>query len=148
LNSVSREGEDEVQIELKVQSTDLTDVLRGYIEHRLSLAAGRFFDQVIRIRVRVSGLNGPRGGTRMSCQISADLKFLGKLVVQESDLDAHTAIDRAAARWGRLLNQRFERAEDLNRPPRVPAGTPGRADVLSHEAGPNGWADGTRSYQG
>jgi ribosomal subunit interface protein len=102
-----------VQIELKAQGTDLADSLRAYIERRLSLNAGRFFDQVIRIRVRISGLNGPRGGTRTSCRISIDVKSLGKLVVQESDLDAHTAIDRAAARLGRLLSQRIARAEDL-----------------------------------
>jgi putative sigma-54 modulation protein len=102
-----------VQVELKAHSTDLADSLRGYIERRLNLNAGRFFDQVIRIRVRVSGLNGPRGGTRTSCRISIEVKPLGKLVVQESDLDAHTAIDRAAARLGRLLSQRLRRAEDL-----------------------------------
>jgi len=102
-----------VQVELKVQSTDLADSLRGYIESRLNLNVGRFFDQVTRMKVRISGLNGPRGGTRTSCRISIDVKSLGKLVVQESDLDAHIAIDRAAARLGRLLSQRLARAEDL-----------------------------------
>jgi ribosome-associated translation inhibitor RaiA len=102
-----------VQVELKAHSTDLADSLRGYIERRLSLNAGRFFDQVIRIRVRISGLNGPRGGTRASCRMSIDVKSLGKMVVQEFYLDAHTAIDRAAARLGRLLRQRIARAEDL-----------------------------------
>jgi hypothetical protein len=45
--------------------------------------------------------------------MSIDVKSLGKMVVQEFDLDAHTAIDRAAARLGRLLRQRIARAEDL-----------------------------------
>ena len=102
-----------MQVELKAHSTDLADSLRGYIERRLNLNAGRFFDQVIRIRVRISGLNGPRGGTRTSCRISIEVKSLGKMVVQESDLDAHTAIDRASTRLGRLLSQRIARAEDL-----------------------------------
>jgi len=117
-----------VQVELKAHGTDLADSLRAYIERRLSLNAGRFFDQVIRIRVRISGLNGPRGGTRTSCRISIDVKSLGKLVVQESDLDAHIAIDRAAARLGRLLSQRIARAENLKcldgkAAPRMSAGT-------------------------
>jgi ribosomal subunit interface protein len=102
-----------VHIELKAHGIDLADSLRAYIERRLSLNARPFFAQVIRIRVRVSGLNGPRGGTRTSCRMSIEVKSLGKLVVQESDLDAHTAIDRAAARLGRLLSQRIARAEDL-----------------------------------
>lgn len=102
-----------MQVELKINGTDLDDSLRGYIEHRLRIAAGRFFDQVVRMRVIVSGLNGPRGGTRTNCRISADLKLLGKLVVQESDLDAHAAMDRAVTRLGRLLSLRIERAADL-----------------------------------
>jgi ribosomal subunit interface protein len=102
-----------VHIELKAHGIDLADSLRAYIERRLSLNARPFFAQVIRIRVRVSGLNGPRGGTRTSCRMSIEVKSLGKLVVQESDLDAHTAIDRAAARLGRLLSQRIARAEHL-----------------------------------
>ena len=84
-----------MQVELKAHGTDLADSLRAYIERRLSLNARPFFAQVIRIRVRVSGLNGPRGGTRTSCRMSIEVKSLGKLVVQESDLDAHTAIDRS-----------------------------------------------------
>lgn len=119
-----------MQVELKVNGTDLAESLRGYIEHRLRIAAERFFDQVVRMRVIVSGLNGPRGGTKTSCRISADLKLLGKLVVQESDLDAHAAIDRAATRLGRLLSLRIERAEDLNRPLRkLVSGRTGRVDA-------------------
>lgn len=104
-----------MQVELRVHNTDIADALRGYIERRLKSAAGRFLDQVVRIRVSVSGLKGPRGGTKTSCRISADVKALGRLVVQESDLDAHSAIDHAAARLGRLLTQRMERAEELDR---------------------------------
>lgn len=119
-----------MQVELKVNSTDVADSLRRYIEHRLSMAAGRFFDEVVRVRVILSGLNGSRGGKRSNCRISVDLKLLGKLIVQESDADAHTAIDRAANRLGRLLSLRIERAEDLKRPPgKIVAGARVRADV-------------------
>jgi putative sigma-54 modulation protein len=102
-----------MQVELRVRNTDLADALRGYIERRLGLSFGRFGDQVGRIRVRVSGLNGPRGGTKKSCRISADLKPFGRIAVHETDLDLHAAIDGAASRVGRLLGQRLEKEKEL-----------------------------------
>lgn len=101
-----------MRVELKVCNTDLADALRGYIEQRVSLVLGRFGEQVARARVKVSGLNGPRGGTKKSCRISADLKRFGRVAVQETDLDLHAAIDRAASRVGRLLGHRFQKMQE------------------------------------
>ena len=108
-----RAREEEVmRVELRVRNTDLVDALRGYIERRLGLSLGRFGDQVGRVRVKVSGLNGVRGGTKKSCRMSADLKPLGRVAVHETDLDLHAAIDQAAGRVARLLGQRLEREQE------------------------------------
>lgn len=100
-----------MQVELRVNNTDLTDALRGYIERRLHAALGRFGDRVGRVRVKVSGLNGPQGGTKNRCRISVDLEPFARVAVQETDLDLHAAIDHAAGRVGRLLGQRFEKVQ-------------------------------------
>lgn len=99
-----------MRVELRVRNTDLAEVLRGYIERRLEVALERFGERVNRVRVRVSGLNGPQGGTKNSCRVSADLKPFGRVAVQETDLDLHAAVDRATSRVGRLLGQRLEKA--------------------------------------
>jgi ribosome-associated translation inhibitor RaiA len=101
-----------MRVELRVRNTDLVDVLRGYIERRLGLSLDRFGDQVGRVRVKVSGLNGARGGTKKSCRMSADLKPFGRVAVHETDLDLHAAIDQAANRVGHLLGQRLEREKE------------------------------------
>jgi ribosome-associated translation inhibitor RaiA len=101
-----------MRVELRVRNADLADALRGYIEWRLGLSFGWFGDQVGRVRVKVSGLNGPRGGTKKSCRISADLKPFGRVAVHETDLDLHAAIDHAASRVGRLLGQRLEKEKE------------------------------------
>ena len=88
--------------------------MRGYIEERLSFELSRFKDQVGRVRVKISGLNGPRGGTKKSCRISADFNPIGRVAVREIDLDLYAAIDRAAARVGRLLGLRLEKVQETN----------------------------------
>jgi len=103
-----------MRVELRVRDTDLADALRTYIERRLGFALGHFGDQVGRVRVKVSGLNGSRGGTKRSCRISADFKPLGRVAVQETDLDLHAAIDRAVGRLARSLSQRLERVQEAN----------------------------------
>lgn len=104
-----------MRVELRVRNTDLTEALSDYIERRLRIAFGRLDEQVDRVRVKVSGLNGPRGGTRKSCRISVSFKPFGRVAVQETDLDLHSAIDRAANRVARLLSQRLEKAQALGR---------------------------------
>jgi ribosome-associated translation inhibitor RaiA len=101
-----------MQIELKTENSDLAGALQGYIEQRLSLAIGRLADQVGRVRVKASGKNGPRGGVRNTCRISMDFKPIGRIALQETDVDMHAAIDRAAARASRLIRQRLEKAQD------------------------------------
>lgn len=100
-----------MRVELRVRKTDLADAMQSYVEQRLGFELGRFSDQLGRVRVKISGLNGPRGGTKNSCRISADVMPVGRVAVQETDLDLHAAIDRAAGRVGRLLGQRFEKVQ-------------------------------------
>jgi ribosome-associated translation inhibitor RaiA len=86
--------------------------LRKYIERRLDFTLGRFAERVGRVRVKISGLNGSRGGTTASCRISADLSPSGRVALQETDIDLYAAIDSAVNRVGRLLSQRLERLRE------------------------------------
>ena len=101
-----------MRVELRVRNVDLADALREYIERKLDFTLGRFGERVGRIRVKISGLNGPRGGTGASCRISADLSPFGRVALQESDVDLYAAIDSAVNRVGRLLGQRLEKLRD------------------------------------
>lgn len=101
-----------MRVNLKVRNTDMASALRSYIEHRLEFELGRFSEEVGRVRVKVSGLNGPRGGTKRSFRISADFKPFGRLAVHETDVDLYAAIDRATGRIGRLLRQRLEKLQE------------------------------------
>ena len=51
-----------MQIEIQARNFSLTRAMRMYIERRLGLALSRGYRHVNRILVRLSDINGPRGG--------------------------------------------------------------------------------------
>ena len=101
-----------MQLTLQVRNSDLAGALRGYIDRRLRFALSRFGDHVGRVVVKISGLNGSRGGTRKGCHIAVDMKPVGRVVAHETDLDLYVAIDRATGRIGRLFSQRLQRSAE------------------------------------
>ena len=88
--------------DIRILSSDLTEALQSYIERRLYFALGRFGRRVGRVRVRISDINGPRGGADKSCRISAELLPSSRtLLQQEADANLYVAIGRATIGIGR-----------------------------------------------
>lgn len=98
-----------MQVELRVQNTDLADAIRTYIERRLRFSLSRFGGRVGRVTVRISDLNGPRGGMDKCCRITAELIPTGMVMLEETDGDLYAAIDRATERVGRSFSRELDR---------------------------------------
>jgi putative sigma-54 modulation protein len=82
--------------DIRILSTDLTEALQSYIERRLHFSLGRFGRRMGRARVRITDVNGSRGGANKSCQISAELHSTGKALLQQAvDANLYAAIGRA-----------------------------------------------------
>ncbi|HYY72182.1 MAG TPA: hypothetical protein VE778_01190 [Candidatus Bathyarchaeia archaeon] len=62
-----------MNVDIRILSTDLTEALQSYIERRLHFSLGRFGRRVGRIRVRITDVNGLRGGADKACHVSAEL---------------------------------------------------------------------------
>lgn len=101
-----------MQVELRIQNTDLTNVLRSYAERRLRFALSGFGDRTGRVVVTVSELESPDQGSATNCHISADIRPFGQGAARETDPDLYAAIDRAAGRLGRLFTSRLGRVQD------------------------------------
>ena len=98
--------------DIRILSTDLTEALQSYIERRLHFSLGRFGGRVGRVRVRITDVNGPRGGPDKSCHISAELLPSGMTLLQQAtDANLYAAIGRATEGIGRS----FARALGRNR---------------------------------
>ena len=101
-----------MEIEIRVQGTDFADAIRRYAGRRIRFAVGRLAPRVGRVMVRISDINGVRGGVDQCCHITAEFPPKGQLVVDQVDADLFTAIDRASERIGEALRREIQRTRD------------------------------------
>lgn len=85
----------------------LTDAIAQHVNSRVGFALARGGSRVARVVVRLSDVNGPRGGVDKRCLIEVRLDGLPAVVVEDLQSDLYVAIDRAAGRAGRTVNRRL-----------------------------------------
>ena len=101
-----------MEVEVRIQDTDLADAVRSYATRRIRFALGRFAARVGRIVVRISDTNGMRGGVDQRCHISAELLPSGRVVLDQVDADLFSAIDRATERTGQAFRREIQRTRE------------------------------------
>ena len=105
-----------MNIFLRAHDIALTQRIRTYIERRVRMVMGRFGSKIAKVSVRISDVNGPRGGVDRLCRI--ETRFWGRppLVVEDAAADLPQAIDRSIRRMGRatarVAAKRFEICRD------------------------------------
>ncbi len=104
-----------MQMEIQARDFPLTKALGSYIKRRINFVISSRYDQIQRIIVRLSDINGPRGGIDKRCQIQISLPRLADIVVEDTESDLYVAIDRATDRAGRTVNRRLARQYDKSR---------------------------------
>lgn len=101
-----------MQINIQAHNFPLTPALRGHVERRLGFALSTRDDHIQRVMVRLSDINGPRGGEDKCCRIQVVLPKLPDVVIEDTMVDLYSAIDRAADRAGRTVGRRISRQRD------------------------------------
>lgn len=102
-----------MQILIHSEGFSLTDGLHQHIVKRLAYALNHGRDRVSRIVVRLSDVNGPRGGVDKRCGIEVRLKGGRAIAIDDTQADLYVAIDRAAGRTRRTLGRRIARSQRL-----------------------------------
>ena len=109
-----------MQIDIKAHKFYLTDSLRNYAERRLRFALTCCNDHINRVVMRLSDINGPRGGEDKHCHLQIVLSGLPDVVVEDTELNLYVAIDRATDRAGRAVVRKIDRKITLlRRPPKL-----------------------------
>ena len=90
-----------MQIDIQARNFSLTDALRSHAERRLRFALTCCDDHIQRVVMRLSDINGPRGGADKRCHLQVVLAGLPDVVVEDTEADLYVAIDRATDRAGR-----------------------------------------------
>ena len=104
-----------MQIDIQARNFSLTDALRSHAERRLRFALACCDDHIQRVVMRLSDINGPRGGADKRCHLQVVLDGLPDVVVEDIEADLYIAIDRATDRAGRTVGRRLARQRDKAR---------------------------------
>ena len=104
-----------MQINIQARNFSLTDALRSHAERRLRFALTCCDDHIKQVVMRLSDINGPRGGADKRCHLQVVLTGLPDVVVKDTEADLYVAIDRATDRAGRTVGRRLARQRDRGR---------------------------------
>lgn len=100
-----------MKVEINAIGFAMTDALEEYTRRRLRFALGTQSQYLKCVVVRLSDINGPRGGHDKSCHIQIVLPGFPDLVVEDTATDLYIAISRAAARANRSVTRRLKRRQ-------------------------------------
>lgn len=98
-----------MQIDIQTFRITLAPEQRERIRRRASFALSRLQSRIARVEVRLTDINGARGGVDKQCRVLLTLTSGPAAVVEDLDADLPTLIDRAFARAGRVAAKRIER---------------------------------------
>ncbi len=101
-----------MQIDIHARGFELTEGLREHTFRRLKFATDRALDEVRTVKVRLSDVNGPRGGEDKHCLIQIPLTGRQQILVHDTETDMYVAIDRAIGRAEHLLAKRIGRKRE------------------------------------
>lgn len=99
-----------MQMDIQCRGFTLTEALRDYAKKRLACSLRQSDTYIGRVIVRLSDINGPRGGEDKRCHLEVRLKGLPEVVIEDTQADLYMAIDRAADRAGRTIARHLARS--------------------------------------
>lgn len=95
--------------------------IREFAVSRVQFAMHRLSWLVPRATVRLSDLNGPRGGIDKCCFLELRTARAGTVAIVSKASDWHAAVEDSLARATRVLLRNWQRRRDLGRARRHPA---------------------------
>lgn len=98
-----------MRIDIQARDFTLTYALRSHIERRLGYAFSSHYHYIECINVRLSDINGPRGGSDKRCHLHIVLPNHADVVVKDTESDLYVAIDRATDRARRAVTRNIVR---------------------------------------
>ena len=98
-----------MQIDIQAHGFTLTDGIHEYVLKRLAYSLNHGDENIMRVKVRLSDINGPRGGEDKRCLIGVRLKGTPEVIIEDTESDLYVAIDHATERAGHSLARRLAR---------------------------------------
>ncbi len=104
-----------MELSVRGLNFDLTDAILGHVRRRLADGLSHYAPRLRGVTVRVSDVNGPRGGMDKRCHLEVTAPGVGAEYVDEVHADLYRAVDRAVARLRKQLAREFGRHRAITR---------------------------------
>lgn len=91
----------------------VTDSNIQFLHRRLHFALDRLSDSIQRVIVRLSDINGHRGGIDKRCHLQVQLQGMPDVLIEDVQPDLYLAITRSVERAARTVTRRIARAQAL-----------------------------------
>lgn len=98
-----------MKIDIRFRGLEPSDALRDHAVRRIHFHLSRFGKEISSIQLRISDVNGPKGGLDKECQVTVRGRRIGSVMIDDLSGDAHSAVDMAVERAGRTLGRELER---------------------------------------
>lgn len=98
-----------MKIDVRFRGLEPSDSLRYHAMRRIHFHLSRFGHEISSVLVRISDVNGPKGGVDKQCRVTVRGRRLSAVIVDDLRDDARTAIDMAVERARRAVGRDLER---------------------------------------
>lgn len=99
----------DIPAHIRAASTPIDAADRAYLRRKLGVKLGKFARAIERVSVRISDMNGPRGGVDKVCTIKVVLTRRPSVVVEQQHASLQTAMDAALQRTERAVRRSVQR---------------------------------------
>lgn len=109
LKRQSGRGAREIPANLRTSGVSLSKESRALIRRRLRRRLGKFAPSIERVSVRVTDVNGPRGGADRRCRVKVVLSGLPSVVVEGQAGSVEVAVQEALSGAERAVRRTLQR---------------------------------------
>lgn len=97
-----------MQIEIHTHNFVLTEDLHAHVERRFQFVVTRFRDHLLCVSVCLSDIHTPGGGMDKHCRVQLQLRGMAEIIIEDTEANLDSAVDRAARRTGRTLERTLQ----------------------------------------
>jgi ribosomal subunit interface protein len=108
-----------MHIDIQARRFPLTKALNSYVAKKIKSTLSNF-NENRRLKsavVRLSDVNGPKGGEDKLCQVQVKLVGMPDIIIKSKQKDMYAAIDRALHRAGHIVARRVGRLKKQDKQP-------------------------------
>jgi len=113
--AIEMRGGSSMDMRITGHNVSISTALKTYTERRLRSVFGNTPPAFNEVEVRLSDVNGPRGGVDKECAIRVALHRTGVVFVRANGEDAYATVDKAASRLKLAVARRMGRGRSIRR---------------------------------